>query len=203
MSTIGSVSTWLRELCDGDETNFGKLFIRFRAFLLSCSQENLDKSRCRVFDAEDIAMEAFESFYQGFKRGKFPDLTNRHGLLALFATITMRKAINRINFECAAKRGGGDIQGESAIAKVYDSYHTDLKELDLADLNPTPDEQAIMNDLITGGMNSLPRNLRDIAQKLIVGSTPKQIADELGCSKRTIELKRRRIHDIWARLANE
>ena len=185
-SKKGSISRLLQGAKEGDEPSLELLFNRFRSRLIRWAHRELDPRKCRDFDADDIAIEAFHSFCLGLNDGKFPKLEERHGLQTLLATITIRKAINRIEMANAQKRGEGRIGGES----VFDQFDT------IASTGLTPEEQAILDDEIDYCINRLPENLRDIAQRLLLGYSASEIANELGCSTRSIQLKKKQIFHI-------
>ena len=69
----------------------------------------------RDFDEEDVALIAFYSLCDGMKAGNFPRLDDRDNLWSLLVVITGRKVLHRVRAATAKKRGGGDVQGESAL----------------------------------------------------------------------------------------
>ena len=58
----------------------------------------------RASDEEDVALSAFQSFYQGIARGRFPQLEDRDNLWRLLITITARK--RRLMPTASAARSG-------------------------------------------------------------------------------------------------
>ncbi len=189
----GSVSRLIEQARTGDEPSLEQLFKRFYARLTHWAGRELDPRKCRAFDADDIAIDAFHSFYLGLTTNKFPDLDNRHGLQSLLATITIRKAINRIERANAQRRGAGKVVGESGFAE-FDSFQSH---------GLTPDEQAILDDEIACHMDMLPENLRPIAQLLLLGYSTTEIAEEQNCSTRSIQIKRKKIAAILSGTAHD
>ena len=68
---------------------------------------------------------------------------------------------------------------------------------DLEGNSITPLEKTIVDEEFDHRIETLPTNLREIAKRLIVGFTPREIAGEFKCSIRSIELRRKRIYEIW------
>ena len=182
----GSVSRLIEGAKEGDEPSLELLFKRFRSRLISWAYRELNPVKCREFDADDIAIEAFYSFCVRLSDGKFPNLEDRHGLQALLATITIRRAINRIEQANAQKRGAGKIGGESVFDQFDSVQSTGL----------TPEEQAILDDEIDYCITKLPVALQDIARRLLIGYSAREIANELNCSTRSIQLKTKKISQI-------
>ena len=182
----GSVSRLIEHAKEGDEPSLELLFQRFRSRLTRWAYRELNPVKCREFDADDIAIEAFHSFCVGLSDGKFPNLEDRHGLQTLLATITIRRAINRIEQANAQKRGAGRIGGESA----FDQFDC------IASTGLTPDEQVILDDEIDYCITKLPGGLQDIARRLLIGYSASEIANDLNCSTRSIQLKAKQISQI-------
>ncbi len=64
----------------------------------------------RMADEEDVALSAFESFYRRAEQGQFPQLEDRDDLWQLLFVLTVRKAINLVNYQGRKSRGGGRVQ---------------------------------------------------------------------------------------------
>ena len=183
----GSVSKLIENAKEGDEPSLELLFKRFHSRLVSWAYRELDPVKCPAFDADDIAIEAFHSFCIGLSNGKFPNLQDRHGLQTLLAIIAIRNAINRIERANAQKRGAGKIGGES----VFDQFDS------IASTGLTPEEQAILDDEIDYCITKLPVGLQDIARRLLMGYSASEIANELNYSTRSIQLKTKKISQIF------
>ena len=59
MSSVGSVSQWLRGIKEGDEAHLGKLWQRYWPKLVSLARTKLRDTPSRIADQEDVAQEAF------------------------------------------------------------------------------------------------------------------------------------------------
>ena len=196
MNNKGSVTQLLEDARQGDETSLNRLFNRFYARLKKWAGRELDPAKCREFDADDIAIEAFHSFCKGILHGKFPKLGDRHSLQALLATITIRKAINKIDYANAQKRGEGRVRGESIFESTNDSVENNQGFESVKSEGLSPAEKVILDDQIEYYLGVLPENLKPTTQRLLLGFSPREIASEFKRSTRAIEIQRKRIFEI-------
>src|SRR5205823_639553 len=91
----------------------------------------------RAADEEDVALSAFASFCRAAEAGHFPQLADRDDLWRLLVTVTERKALNLVRDERRLKRGGGAVQGESALHGPDDSTPRGLDNV--AGREPSPE----------------------------------------------------------------
>ncbi len=199
MTVSGSVSVWIGQLKAGEETALGKLHERYWPWLVAVARDKLKGARLRVADEEDVAQQAFWSFYRAFKTGGVPRLANRHDLLALLTTIAACKAVNLMRHEVGVqKRGGGRVQGESALLGG-DGERRGIEQL--ADGEPTPHEEAILRDCYRYFIGALPEKLRGFAEQYLAGCTYREISEKMDCVERTVERKMALIFARWQELA--
>jgi DNA-directed RNA polymerase specialized sigma24 family protein len=152
-------------------------------------------ARLRVADEEDVAQEAFWSFYRRFKAGGAPRLATRQDFLALVTTITACKAVNHIQHEVGVqKRGRGQVSGDAGLSSLTTA------ELDAG---RTPEEEAILNDTYRHFVEGLPAKLRNFAELYLAGCTQREIAEQLHCGLRTAERKVALILAKWQEMGAE
>jgi RNA polymerase sigma factor (sigma-70 family) len=200
MSSSDSVTTWIGQLKAGEESALARLHHRYWPWLVALARKKLKGVRLHSSDEEDVAQQAFNSFYQTFRAGKVPRLTNRQDLLALLTTITARKAINQIQHEVGViKRGGGQLQGESAIQRLAGTDGPGLEQA--TDPRRTPQEEAILNDCYRHFIDNLPEKLRDFAELYLAGCTQREIAEQLQVGLRTVERKIALLLAKWQEMA--
>ena len=77
MASEGSVSRWIAGLKVGDEAAAQQLWERYYRRLVGLARKRLRTSRRREADEEDVAQNAFHSFFRGVGRGRFPRLGDR------------------------------------------------------------------------------------------------------------------------------
>lgn len=193
-----SVSQWLTQLGDDEpEVAEHKLFQRYFRQLVALASEKLRGTAGASRDAEDVALSALDSFFARFQRGDFMNLSDRTQLWALLVTITMRKAINRIEYQQASKRGSGMVYCESDISgKGKDASFSVLTRI--ASKEPTPDMVAELAEQCRRRLDLLPdQRLRTIARMKLDGYSNAEIARELGIGRRTVDRKLYRIRREW------
>jgi RNA polymerase sigma factor (sigma-70 family) len=192
MSSTGSVTAWIGQLKAGEEAALAKLHARYWPFLVGLARNRLKGVPGRATDEEDVAQDAFWSFYRSLKAGQVPRLFNRQHFLALLSHIIACKAVNHIEHERGVqKRGAGKVQGESALDSL------------VADDRPTPLEQLLLDESYQHFVSCLPEKLRPFAELYLAGCTHKEIAARLGCVERTVERKIPLILERWQQLAGE
>jgi len=76
----GSVSVWLGQVKAGDREAFRQLWERYFAQLVELVRKRMRSSPARIVDEEDVALSAFNSFYDGIAHGRFPRLEDRDDL---------------------------------------------------------------------------------------------------------------------------
>jgi RNA polymerase sigma factor (sigma-70 family) len=199
MSMTGSVTNWIEKLKGGEVEALGKLHARYWPQLVGLARSRLKGVHGPIANEEDLAQEAFWSFYAALKAGRVPRLQNRHHLLAILSHIIACRAVNQMEYELSAqKRGGGKVHNESAHWVSGERRHA----LELAtSAEKTPLEQAILNDCYRHFVSSLPEHLRDFAELHLAGCTHKEIAKQLGCVERTVERKLAMIFKKWQQMA--
>src|SRR5262245_4070602 len=120
MPDDSSVTTIIVGLKHGDSAAAQKLWVQYFDQLVAAARRRLGTAPRRAYDEEDVALSVFTSLCRGAERGNFTKLTNREDLWALLLALTRQKAVDRIRHEQRAKRGGGDVRGESIFAKAGD-----------------------------------------------------------------------------------
>ena len=105
VGTEGSVTAWIGALRGGDsDAAAHRLWDRYFDRLVDLAGAAPVRGR-GPDDEEDAALSAFESLCRGVTEGRFVRLEGRDELWRLMATITARKAADRIEREGRQKRG--------------------------------------------------------------------------------------------------
>jgi RNA polymerase sigma factor (sigma-70 family) len=182
-----SVTRWIERLKNDDPQAASALWERFVERMLAVARQRLGSAPRRVADEEDVVVVAFERFHHGVSQGRFPRLRNRDDLWALLFTITGRFAARQLRDQRRAKRGDGDVRGESALA------HSQL-----VDDAPTPAEAMLLAEGMTRLLDALgDDSLRQIALARMEGYSNAEIATQIGRSEVTVERRLRLIRAIW------
>src|SRR5436190_14301289 len=116
-SMSGSISLWLDRLKVGETAAVQPLWERYFRQLVGLAQHRMAGVRDRATDAEDLALSAFHSFYQGVQRGRFPRLEDRDDLWQVLIMLTVQKAVNLRVRERRAKHGSGRVARASELER--------------------------------------------------------------------------------------
>jgi DNA-directed RNA polymerase specialized sigma24 family protein len=197
-----SITGWLGELKEGDQGAAQPLWERYFAKLVVVARSKLQRMH-RVSageDEEDAAISAFNSFCTGAARGKFPQLADREDLWRLLVVITARKAMAQASRDGRQKRGGGRVVTEAVLfggdAGVSDGSLAGLEQI-AAD-GPTPEFAAMMAEECRRLLDALDDDsLRRVAVSRMEGYNNDEIAEQLGCARRTIARRLELIRKTW------
>jgi DNA-directed RNA polymerase specialized sigma24 family protein len=188
----GSVSHWLGDLKVGDMAAAQPLWERYFEQLVVLARAKLRRlpRTGAAQDEEDAALSAFNSFCAGAAQGKFPKLDDREDLWKLLVVITARKSIAQANRQRRLKRGGG---------RIIEAADAGAKGLDLvAGSEPTPEFAAMVAEEFQRLLEALEDDgLRDVAVRRMEGYTCDEIADGLGCARRTVARRLDLIRRTW------
>jgi DNA-directed RNA polymerase specialized sigma24 family protein len=192
----GSVTIWIDALRAGDEEAANQLWRRYFESLVRLARSRLRSGARGAADEEDVALSAFEHFYDGMARGQFPDLTDRDDLWRLLVTIAARKATEQIRWESRQKRGGGRVLHESDLIAGAESERDGLATI--VGNEPSPEFAALLADEFGRRLRSLPdESLRTVAVLKMEGYRNEEIAARLGCGVRTVARKLEVIRQAW------
>lgn len=198
MSSAGSVTHWIRELQAGNHAAAQKLWEKYFHRLIALARTKLRNRPRRVADEEDVALSAFNSFFGGVERGRFPQLADRDDLWQLLVMITGRKAADLVQQECRLKRGGGKVRGDSAFMSLQGAMESEDGIEQVLGSEPTPEFAAQVADECRHLLAVLDDDeLRAIARWKMEGYTNAEIAQKLGYVTVTIERRLRLIRSIW------
>ena len=132
-----SISQWIVGAQEGDSRAVSALWQCYFERLVRLARGKLAGVSRRAADEEDVALSAFASFCRAAKGGRIPDLADRDGLWRLLIKLTAQKAVDRRRHDGCAKRGGGRVRGESALAHREASESGDGFDRVIGDA-PTP-----------------------------------------------------------------
>jgi len=190
-----SINEAITSLANGNDSGAYRLWDEYFHRLVRLARVHFRTNRRRVYDEEDAAISAFNSFCIGVQRGRYDDLTDADSLWRLLMVITSNKVAHRMRDQNRLKRGGGQLKGESGIFAAGKPLGLDAMTAD----GPTPEFAIEFADLCTTLVNSLnDPALQRIAELKLEGLTNVEIATKLNCVKRTVERKLNRIHEHWS-----
>jgi DNA-directed RNA polymerase specialized sigma24 family protein len=198
----GSVTGWLGSLREGDQAAAQPLWERYFSKLVVVARGKLKRMRRTTADEdeEDAALSAFNSFCAGAARGQFPQLTDREDLWRLLVVITARKAMAQANRQGRQKRGAGRVIAEAVLfGHGADGGEGSLAGLEqIAAAGPSPEFAAMMAEECSRLLDALDDDsLRLVAISRMEGYTNDEIADQLGCARRTVARRLDLIKKTW------
>jgi DNA-directed RNA polymerase specialized sigma24 family protein len=198
----GSVTRWIGDLKAGGAAAAQPLWERYFDRLVRLARKQLGAGRRpdAVEDEEDAALNAFDSFCRGAAGGRFPKLSDRDDLWRLLVVLTVRKALDQLQRQRAAKRGGGRRLAESALIGGSTGGEAALDRLIGPD--PTPEFAALVAEQYRRLRAALgDEGLRQVLDLRLEGYDRNEIAVRLGCTVRTVTRKLDVIRQTW--LENE
>ena len=200
MSDIGSITLLLQNLGDGEDQVLAALHRRTWPWIVQSARKRLGGHVLPTADEEDVAQEAFWGFVKSVRGGRAPQLESRHDLFALLTHIVACKAATQFDRHLAAKRGAGQVRGESALDARGDiSGGAGLQAA--PGQQRTPAEEAVLADCYQHYVFGLSDALRPVAEMHLAGATNAEIAAHLDCVDRTVERKLALIRTRWREMA--
>jgi DNA-directed RNA polymerase specialized sigma24 family protein len=197
-----SITEWLGNLREGDQAAAQPLWERYFSKLVTVARTKLRRMRRTTADEdeEDAALSAFNSFCAGAARGKFPQLADRDDLWRLLVVITARKAMAQANRQGRQKRGGGRVVEEAVLfghgLGGADGSIAGLERI-AAD-GPTPEFAAMMAEECRRLLDALDdESLKQVAVSRMEGYNNDEIAEQLGCARRTVARRLDLIRKTW------
>ncbi|MFI5459076.1 MAG: ECF-type sigma factor [Isosphaerales bacterium] len=184
----GSITRWIADLKAGDLAAAQPLWERYFARMVDLARARLSAS-CRrdaASDEEDAALSAFDSLCAGLAQGRFPQLADRDDLWRLLVVITTRKVMAQARLQLRQKRGGGHVQLSSDLADSGSEDEDDILARAVGS-EPTPEFAAMVAEEYRRLLDRLGDDvLRQVAILRMEGVTTDAIAEQLGCSRRTV-----------------
>jgi RNA polymerase sigma factor (sigma-70 family) len=197
MSSIGSVTYWLRRLKAHDQVAVQKLWEGYFQRMVWLARKKLHSAPRSAEDEEDVALSAFDNFCRGVQQGRFPRLDDRDDLWQVLVMITARKARNLVKHERRMKRGAGKVHHESALSPGQSPSQAPVFA-NLIGREPDPEFVAQMAEECRRLLQKLEDpDLRTVAVWKMEGHSNQEVAAKLCRSRVTVERKLRLIRETW------
>jgi DNA-directed RNA polymerase specialized sigma24 family protein len=195
----GSVTQWIGDLKSGGNSAAQQLWERYFDRLVHLARNKLraSSSRAAVEDEEDAALSAFDSFCRGVDRGRFPLLTDRDDLWRLLVVLTVRKALDQVERQGAAKRGGNHQVGAFAVSEDVDGVGGNTLDR-LLGSEPTPEFAAMVAEEHRRLRTAMgDASLCQVLDLRLEGYTREEIAQKMGCAVSAVKRKLEMIRQTW------
>lgn len=165
-------------------------FERYSRQLIGLARRHLgDRLRHKV-DPEDVVQSAYKSLLLRYGEGGLA-AEGWEGLWGLLTTITVRKCADRARFHQAERR---DVRRE-APASGSDS----LPWFEALSREPTPDEAAVLAEVIESVLCRLEADERTMIELSLQGYTTQEISEQTGRAERSVRRLRERVRKFLER----
>lgn len=171
----------------GDRRAEETLFHQYFSRLLGLTRRRLPPGLGRRVDPEDVVLSAYRSFFVGLRgEAGFAATETPEDLWALLCTITRRKIAKQARRHHARRRAVG--QEHTLGPEIADAIED----------GEAPEAAAMLSDEVEQLVATLGKTDREILMQLLEGATSAEIAEERGCSERTVRRSRERIDQAIA-----
>ncbi len=193
-----TVTQWIDQLKTGDARAAQRLWESYFLEMVEVARRKLQGAPRAVADEEDVALSAFKSFCLGAQNGRFSQVTDRENLWPLLVAITSHKSVDLIRHENRKKRGGS---GASGTESERNKQSTPVDFEQIIQSQPSPEFTVHLAEELERLLDLLDKTgdstLRQVALAKMEGETTTEIAEQLGCARRTIERKLQLITRLW------
>jgi DNA-directed RNA polymerase specialized sigma24 family protein len=194
-----SVTLWLEQLQAGDSAAAQQLWQRYEERLIRLASRKLGDLPRRMADEDDVVNSAFNDFLRGVEKGRFTRLADREDLWQVLVMLTERKAIGLRRKMQAAKRGAGQVRGESVLEMDFAMSSAAPGIGQLAGCEPTAQFAAQVHEEFSRLYGLLADDtLRQIARGKLEGYTNAELGAQLNLSLRAVERKLQLIRRHWS-----
>jgi RNA polymerase sigma-70 factor (ECF subfamily) len=180
MSQDDSFDDWMGRLREGDDEAATRVFREFAQRLVELVQKRLGPRIRRKVDPEDVMQSVFKSFFRRQAAGKMADLETWDRMWGMLVVIAVRKCGRRVEYFRAARR---DVQRE--VGHPFGDSPSSLDSL-ANDPEPSPAEEAMLNDLVQHLLTRLEGRHRDILTLSLQGHSIPEVSALVGCTERTV-----------------
>jgi len=191
------ITVWIEQLKGSDPQAIERIWKSYFDRLTGLARKRLGSRDGRVSDEEDIALSALNSFYNGVRASRFPQLNDRGDLWRILVTIGLRKVTAHRRRQFADKRGRGRVFDEAALEGQENGSFGGLQNVPAG--QPTPEEEVAVAETLDAMLAALDDDLlRETATKRLEGWTNDEIAAQMDCTTRTVERRLEKIRGIWS-----
>lgn len=176
----------------GDQDAARRFCDEFGPALLRIAAHNLPEALRRRVGPEDVVQSACRTFFRRAQGGEFR-LTDSETLWQLLCAITLTKVREQARFHLRQKRN----LGQEVQALPADSMHSG-SGFQPVQAGPSPDEAVAFADQFEQLLSSLGPEERQLVDLKLQELTNEEVAQQMGCSERTV---RRILKRVQSRLA--
>ncbi len=170
----------IARLRSGDPEAFRLIDELYARRLMGLARKRLPRKISAKVDAADVVQSVLRTFFHRVTRGEFPNLSDPESCWRVLATITRRKCGRQAIHYLADRRSVGR---EEAPSSAWEALAQ----------GPSVEAAVVLIETIEQLAQQFEPHQVQMFGLLLDGHTPGQIAEEVGCSKRTVERFRDRL----------
>jgi DNA-directed RNA polymerase specialized sigma24 family protein len=198
MSEPASVSQWIVDVRAGGQEAAQRLYNRYLRRLAENVRKKMNGASRRMSDEEDIAHAALTSLFMQIRRGSFPQMANRCDLWQVLIMLANRRLADLKRQQFSLKRGAGCEVGESALGECGDASGDCRAIEQVIGHEPPPEMVVELEDVCRRLLDQLDDPLlKRMAALKLEGYDQAEIAQRVGCARRSVQRKLRLIRKVW------
>ncbi len=171
------------------------MYQHFCMRLQAIVRQRIPVSIRKAYDDDDASVSAFHSLFLGIRERRY-QFDDRADFWRLLLTIAERKIAKRVRYETRDKRDVRRLVQNSMFVKLP-TERSDAAQA-LVGYEPTPALAAEVSETCEQLLASLPDDTsRKIALLKLQSYTSDEIAEQLGCTRRTVQRKLLVIRRTW------
>lgn len=178
---------WVEGLVEGDEQIAGEFWEQYGARLQGLAAQHLTTKLYRREGPDDVVQSVCRTFLRRARVGQF-ELSDSESLWRLLCAITVTKVREKARFHGRQKR------------RFHQEIALDDSGPGMADFGaeePTPAEVVEFADQLEHLMADLDEEERQLVELKLQQATHLEIAEQLGCSERTVRRILKRVESRW------
>lgn len=180
--------TLANQCSQGNEQAFGIIYERYGSKLVNLARSRISERLSARIEPEDVVQSVFRTFFGRVQQQRFT-FEGENDLWKLLVSMTMNKLRNKVDWHTAAKRDVGaerSMEGNSSLPSAYD----------VDGESPSPSAVVAFIDLLQHFMVSLRDGDRKILELRLQDLTQQEIAEQTGCTERTVRRVLERIRKV-------
>ena len=186
---MGTITMLLEQCKQGDEEALRLLCAKYWDELVVLARRRFGSLPRVAVDDTDVANSALMAFWSKARRGELPGVQDSGQLHAWLSTVVANKVVSEIRRQTAQKAGGGRRSDMPLLEHLAHTWEL------------SPLEHQLVAETLQYYVEQLPEDVKSFAAFHLAGLNHQEIADRLGCSRRTVIRKLKVVFEIWAELA--
>ncbi|GAB4155735.1 MAG: ECF-type sigma factor [Planctomycetaceae bacterium] len=179
----------------GDQAAASEIFQQYVTRLIGLARNRLSARMSKRIDPEDVVQSAYRSFFRNAREDRYT-LSRSGDLWKLLAAITVKKVHGQVEHHTAQKRAIHREQADPDDNELC-GVHPEMVSRE-----PSPTEALTVVEQLEEIMQGLSSEHRKILELRLQENTIEEVAEEVGCSERTVRRVLDRVREKLSRDAN-